>query len=458
MHYDLLLKNCKAVYPGDVVDCSLAIKDGQIAALFMPDAATSAKRIIDVGGRYTLPGLIDTHVHLGAGEASFADDCRRESMAAISGGVTTIFHHLASMESYFRVFEGYKWCVESESMVDVGFHAAIMAEEHILEMRRYAEELGITSFKLFMAYRGGEIKALRGVDDGFLLEALREVGRIDGAVAIVHCENYEISARLASKLKDSGRLDSAVWSESRPNFCEEEAIMRAYFLAGLAGCTMCVAHLSGGQGAINYILGEKRRKGKILVETCPHYLALRSDMEYLTPTVAKVNPPLRGEAETESLWRGASAGAIDFLGSDHCAFTLEEKGPDIWSARAGLPGIDMILPVVISEGVNKASITICDAVRLLSFNAARSLGLYPKKGVLAVGSDADIVVVDMERERMVDRPCLYSRTDYTPYRGLKFKGWPALTIMGGEVAYEDGELKSMERRGKYLARKKVGII
>lgn len=454
MGYDLLLKNCKAVYPADVVDCSLAIKDGRIAALLTPDAAASSETTIDVGGRYTLPGLIDTHVHFGAGGGSFADDCRRESMAALSGGVTTIFHHLTSMESYFNIFEGYKWCIESESLVDVGFHAAIMAEEHIPEMRRYAEELGITSFKFFMAYKGGEIKAIKGVDDGLLLDGLREVGKIEGAMAIVHCENYEISVRLAAGLKKAGRLDSKAWSESRPTFCEEEAIMRASFLAGLAGCNMCVAHLSGGPGAINYILSEKSHGAKLLVETCPHYLSLRSETEFASPTVSKVNPPLRGEAEIESLWRGASAGAINFIGSDHCAFSLEEKGDNIWTSRAGLPGVDMILPVVLSEGVNKGGITICEAVRLTSFNAAKSLGLYPKKGILGVGSDADIVVVDIDCEKVVDKPNPYCRAGYTPYLGLKFKGWPAMTIAGGDVVYKDGELVAAESRGKYLARVK----
>jgi len=313
------------------------------------------------------------------------------------------------------------------------------------------EELGIRSFKFFMAYKGKDaVSILRGIDDAFLFEGFESIKKA-GGMAIVHAENGDLIELFRDRMQGSQRNDLAVWTESRPNLFEEEATRRAVFLANAAGCPLCIAHMTIGEG-VPFIAEQKSSGNPIFAETCPHYLVLTKERKLPEPSWGKVNPPLRGESDIQSLWRGLKDGAVDVIGTDHWSATKERKGKDIWSAYPGLTGIELALPVLLSEGVNKGRLSLEDVVKVSSFNPAKIFGLFPKKGLVEVGFDADLVLIDLEKEMTVSAERLHSHSDFSPYEGIRLKGWPDTTIVNGRILYQSGELMEVSHRGKYLRR------
>jgi dihydropyrimidinase len=443
----LLLANCLAVHPHRVTPCSILTEEGKIVALLPPNDRPMADTTIDVRGRPVIPGGIDTHVHLG-GRQVFARNCATESRAAVAGGITTLMQFLMQRDSYVPVIPDYERDVIENSLVDIWFHAAIMSEEQLEEIDKYIRDFRITSFKFFMAYKGREARPmLSGVDDGLLLESLRLLSQYPECVAMVHCENMELIERNLRMVEQTGRQDAAAWTEARPAIGEEEAQLRAWFFARTAQARLLVVHMSVGYTA-DQLRVERRRYPHLYGETCPHYLVLDNSLP-IGPR-AKVNPPLRDRANAELLWQGLANGALDVVGSDHCVFSRELKGNDLWTAPPGLPGMPLILPVLLSEGVNKGRLTLEQVVQANSYNAARIFGLYPRKGAIDVGADADLVVLDMDREKTVGAEMLGSAVDWTPYEGLRLKGWPLMTIVRGHLVAEDGKVVNDSGHGERI--------
>jgi dihydropyrimidinase len=440
------------VKPDAVVECGLAIRDGVIAAALAPGETVDARRTIDAGGRYVLPGLLDTHLHLGTSAQSFAGDCASESRHAVTGGVTTLLPFVITRGSYGEVLGEMQKAVAAASLVDMVFHAIIIREAQIEEIPRLAHEFGVRSFKTFMAYKGREISpsGIQGMGDDQIYSVFRQVAKVPGGIAIVHCENMEVIDLHQRPFIAANRQDTAAWSDARPVFGELDAIRRMIAFAEAVGIDLLIPHMGVGLGS-EFLRQKVWGRGRVATETCPHYLLFDKDTD--RGVMGKVNPPLRSVEHVEALWQRLVDGTVDVLGSDHCPFTKAVKGTDLWSARAGITaGSAMILPVLLTEGMRRGRLGIQRVVELTSANAARLFGLYPRKGALEVGSDADLVIVDLDREVKVDLRTLNSVVDFSPYEGWVARGWADTTIAGGQVVYEKGEVVAERPRGRYLAR------
>jgi dihydropyrimidinase len=450
MEADLFVKDCRVVKPDVVVDCGLAIRDGSIAAVLRPGETVPARRTIDAGGRFVIPGLIDTHLHLGNAAQSFASDCATESRHAVTGGVTTLMPFVITRDSYVDVLGEMQRAVAAGSLVDMLFHAIIVREPQIDEIPRMAAEFGVRSFKTFMAYKGREISpsGIQGMRDDQIFSVFQRVRDIPRGVAIVHCENMELIELHQKPFMAAGRQDTAAWSDARPAFAELEAIRRMCQFAEAVGIQLLIPHMGVGLGS-EFLRRKAWGAGRVATESCPHYLAFDKDTD--RGVQGKVNPPLRGRDHIEALWQRLTDGTVDVMGSDHCPYTKAVKGDELWAARAGISaGSAMILPVLLTEGVNRGRLTMSDVVRLTSYRAARLFGLHPRKGALEAGSDADLVIVDTDREVKVDLATLNSAVDFSPYEGYVTRGWAATTIAGGQVVYEGGEVVADHTRGRYL--------
>lgn len=451
MTFDLLVRNARLVSPEGVLPCSIAVRQGAIAAILELDSDIPATRILDAAGRYLLPGLIDTHVHLGNAGQSFEDDCRTESMAGATGGITTMLVYVIDRGSYLDSFDRYRAAV-GQSYIDMSFHLGIVRPEHIEEIPAYGEKLGIRSFKAFMAYKGGAAtpSGIQGVTDGELFWYFTQVAKVPGAIALVHCENMEIIEWFQSKYESTGRQDTAAWSSARPAFGELESIQRALSFAREAGVHFAIPHLSVGIGS-EFLREKQVGNARVHVETCPHYLALDQDTD--RGVAGKVNPPIREQAQVDAMWKRLVDGTIDFIGSDHCPFTRATKGNELWSARSGITGgVAMILPVLLTDGYHRGRLTLSKIVEMASARPAKLFGLYPRKGTIQVGSDADFVIVDIDQEVTVSAAKLNTVSDFTPYDGYQAHGWAAVTVVGGNVVYQDGEIVAREPSGQYLTR------
>lgn len=425
--------------------------EGRISAILPPEDRPSADETVDAQGRYVIPGVIDAHVHLGLSQ-SFEDACWNESRAAVTGGVTAMIHYLLSPDSFRSVHATHVRAIEAKSLIDVGFHGMVQNDVQVAEIPQTVRELGLTSYKFHMAMKGPEAAyGIKGVDDGVLYEGLQQVATQPGVLGLVHTENIDVILRFRERWIERWRTDpdSAVWSDSRPAFTEEEAIVRAARLAEHAGAPLGVVHNSVGTGPA-LLAQAKVRYPHLYMETCPQYLALTSDMKL--GNKGKVNPPLRTANDVDLLWQALANRQIDWMGSDHCDYDLASRQGNLWEVGPGLTsGVAMILPVLLSKGVNEGRLTIERLVEVTSATTARLFGFAPAKGCLMVGSDADMVVVDLDHEVVITPEVIHSYSDYSPYEGMRVKGWARTTIAGGHVVYDRGDVNdTTAHRGRLL--------
>lgn len=456
--HDMVIRNGKLVTPTGIIEGDLTIDDGKISGIILNSSSEKTKANIDAEQNYVLPGLIDPHVHLMVSTEDFIKNCKIETRGAAIGGITTLFHVLWHNESYLKFANRLIDVVNQDSLVNIAFHAVMTDEEQINEIPRYVEELGIKSFKFFMTHKNQKPGYMPSylfpkdrMDDGLLLKGFEKVANVENGVAFVHAENIEIIARAQREIEKTGRQDTAAWSDSRPRLAERESLLRALFFAGETKTPIYIAHLSTGEG-VDIIAQSKKGNHYVFVETCGHYLVFTKDSKFQKSAFGKVNPPLREKTDGEKLWKGLGAGVIDCIGSDHCPFKIADKGDDIWRAKAGLPGIAATLPILLTEGVNKGRITIEQIANIFSFNAAKIFGLLPRKGIIAVGSDADLIIADLKKEVKLSYKLFETTSDYSPYEGYLSTGFPILTIVGGEIVYQDGKIVGRGKRASYLKR------
>jgi dihydropyrimidinase len=436
---------------------SVAVADGRIAAIESGDLGVDADEVIDARDRAVIPGLIDPHVHIGHGD-EHARELWSEGCSAIIGGVTTIytyfrkhpFEYLDSARTLIRDGVG-------KSPIDFAVLLPMFTRANLDEIDAYASRLGIRGFKFFPGIKGEDAAKMTDlphtgpmlpIDDAFVLDGLRRVGAVDGAVAFYHAENPDLNAASTARVKAEGRSDLRAWCDSRPDYGEAHSVRDGLWWQRLTGCPIYFVHLSSGV-ALDAIREERSRRpdARIFVETCPQFLAFDRDADI--GVIGKMSPPFRGPDDQAALWEGIADGAVDTIGSDHGAFMRAEK-QDAWTARSGFPGLATILPAMVTYGVRAGRISMEDLVRVCSTNAARVLGLYPRKGSLQPGSDADIVVVDAERERVVDAAQLQSRSDFSIFEGRSLTGWPEWVVVGGRVVLRNGALDAPIRSGRYL--------
>ena len=462
MNCDLLICNGTIVTPEKTFPGYIAVSHGRITAIGQDASSVSATRVIDAHDRYVMPGIIDPHAHLGYMDTLEAVET--ETRAAACGGVTTLgVYILALKEGLLRQFEEFKNTFESKSFVDAFWHLMVIDAITTSEIEACPAEVGLTSFKFNMGYKGphADLIGITATDDGAVFKGFRMINKSGPpSLAACHTENIDIHLMLRDELLAQGRKDFAVWNESRPPFVEAECMRRAIYLAKSTNCPLYIPHITIAEGVD--IIAEAQKQGlDVIGETCPQYLTHNGEEPAQVlldhPACACVNPPLRDKASNNRLWEGIAEGIIKCVGSDLAPTTLEMKGEDIWNAPMGLGNTsELLLPIMLSEGVNKGRISLEQVTEVCALNPAEVFGISPRKGRLAVGADADIVIVDLDKEVTVNTENLRSMCDWSIYDGWTLKGWPTHTILRGHVIVEDGEPNALQpEQGIYISRNDV---
>ncbi len=436
MIFDLVLKNGKvvttqSVYEGD----DIAIKEGKIYAIDKTGSFSEAREVIDASGKYILPGIIDVHVHFREPGFTYKEDFETGTRAAAAGGVTTIFD-MPNNKPFITTVETFKEKLElikNKAYVDYGLVVAIVGDS-ISEILGLAEA-GANVYKIFMGETVGGVPA---PDDGGILQAFRLVAETGLRVG-VHAENNAIMDFFKRELQKAGRTDPLAHVESRPNIAEAETIQRAIMLAREAGCKLHIYHMSSKEGV--ELVKEAKGKGiEVSAETGPHYLLLDCDYMKKVGSILKMNPPVRSRENGEALWRGLLDGIVEVIATDHSPHSEEEKiKENIWEAIPGFTGVETSVPLMLTQ-VNEGRLSITTYVKLASENPAKLFNLYPRKGTIRVGSDADFTIVDMAKEGVIRSERLHSKTKVTPFDGWRVKGMPVYTIVRGNVVMKNGEV------------------
>ncbi len=455
----LLIKNAKIVRPDGVFAGDLLAENGIVARIDRDIAADSAT-VIDAEGKYLLPGGVDVHTHFDLDQGAFraSDDFYSGGIAAACGGTTTIVDHPAfgpkgcrlgrQIDVYHRLSE--------KTVIDYSFHGVVqhVDDQALADMAELAEA-GITSFKVYLTY-GGKL------EDGDLLRILARAREL-GLIICAHCENDAIIAYLTQRLLQAGKGEPASHPRSRPDFCEAEAVYRLLALARTVGdAPLYVVHLSTALGLEAVRAARQRGQRHVFAETCPQYLLL-DESRYADPREGlkyMMAPPLRTRVDNQLLWDGLKSGAIDTVATDHCPFFMEQKLAGFGNfsrAPGGIPGVEARLPLLLSEGFMRGRLSLAEVSWLCSTKPARIFGLYPKKGALLPGSDADMVLFDPEIRWTLTKDKLHEHVDYTPYEGMEMLGAPVLTVARGEVVAKQGEFVGREGYGKFIRRSRPDL-
>jgi dihydropyrimidinase len=453
--YDTRLSGGRVYLHGSgLTRVDLLIDQGVIAGIVAPTVQADAREIVELNGAVVLPGAIDPHVHLGKDirVPRDSDDALLESASAAAGGITSMLVYLMSGESYYGVLPDAQHVMAQDSHVDFGFHICVGSQEHVEEIPGYISEFGVSSFKFFMNFRGqeGAYLGLPGNDDGYMYDVLA-MSAEHGAMINPHPENIELVWKLKGRPIDESKGPLHAWNQSRPSFVEAEAVQRVAYMAQVTGASVYAVHTSS-RLALEAMRRQREGYENLFVETCPHYLTLTTDSP--AGTYGKVNPPLRERADLECLWEAVANGEVDTIGSDHNARHRSFKEKDIWSASAGFPGVGGVLPLTLSEGLRRG-VSIDRLVDATSTRSAQLFGMYPRKGTIRVGSDADLAVVDLSGSYTIAAETQHSGADYTPWEGTEVPLRVLHTIVRGHFAMRDGQL-SETTTGTYLRREHSG--
>lgn len=462
MTFDTIIRGGTIATASDTFSCDVGISGGKITALGAD--LGSAKEVVDATGHFVLPGGIDSHVHIAQPSGPgivMADDFASATKSAAFGGNTMVlpFAMQQKGESLREVVKQYHAKADGQCYIDVSFHLIIAdATDSVLgqELPALVND-GYTSFKVFMTYEG------LALSDMEMLKVM-SVARETGALVMVHAENYDAIRFLTDRLEQAGKTGTKYHGASRPIAVEREATHRAISLAELIDVPIMIVHVSNRE-AMEEIARARRRGLKIYGETCPQYLMLtESDLDGLNMEGAKYvcSPPPRDKASQQACWEGLQQGIFSLFSSDHCPFKYDDpqgkllpKGKTSFRwVPNGIPGIETRLPILFSEGVSKGRISLNEFVALTSTNHAKTYGLYPKKGTIAVGADADIALWDPKRKETISQTLMHGGSDYTPYEGIAVTGWPVSTMVRGKFVVRDGKLTGKLGGGDYVAREK----
>ena len=437
---DLVIHGGIIVSPDAEYRASIAVKDGRIHAIGAREAMPAANEILDASGMHILPGAIDVHVHFRDPGYPHKEDFGSGTAAAAFGSVTTVFDMpntvptIATAEALAA-----KHRIASEkAYVDYGLYAVLGEEsiDHIPELI----EGGIIGFKCYMGNTFGRIPS---PTTGAMLEAFEIVAPTGKRISL-HAETNSIMERREARLRAAGRTEPLAHLASRPAVVAVEAVARAAILAEWTGARIHVLHISSA-AELRPLAEAKARGVEITGETCPHYLLLSETDYEKSGGVVRVNPPVRETPNQQPLWDALMDGTIDMVATDHAPHTPEEKTRnDIWTVDCGFPGVETQMPLMLTE-VNRGRATIKDYVRWSAENPAKTWGLYPRKGTLTVGSDADIAIVDMKRPWMIDDAKIQSRSKISPWQGWQATALPIHTIVRGRFVMKDRVLNEQAR-------------
>jgi dihydropyrimidinase len=472
---DVLVTNATVVIPKiGMVQTDIMVENGKIKALRKSVDNVHSSKKINANGKYVLPGVIDPHVHYGV-YTPIDEAAQTESRSAAVGGVTTMIRMLRMYESYRNIGNHIR-ASKGNHYIDYSIHASLLNPDQLKDIS-YLKSIGINSIKIYMNL-GADLNHILmdlqpgghdvcegqvNMTDEFISSIIKETSNVHSTI-LVHAENPKVCSERIRKRKEeedkhglsAPRLKT--WSDCRPPSSEAESIAKAANLAQGFGSTtnLYFVHI-GSNSALDAILTEKEKGcSNVYIETCPHYLTHTTDFESLT---GKVVPPLRSQEDVQGIWSALRNGRIDTIGTDHVANKLSMKmgDGDIWSALAGFPGIATMLPVLLSKGINEDRMSMERLSEVTSYNTARIFGMYPKKGTIQQGSDADLTIVDLQLEQKVTPDLLQSYSDYTIYDNCSMQGWPVLTMVRGEVIMQDGQVNSDALgHGELITRPHVG--
>lgn len=454
------------------VRADIGIKDGVIAAIAEDLGPGDAEEGIDASGKVVMPGAVDSHYHLGI-YRDLTDDTESETTSSLIGGVTSVIsyfrtgsHYLNKSGPYKEIFPEVLGKVEGHAKVDFGFHLAPMTSEQITEIPWLVDEMGVASFKYYMFYKGLNLSAdsrdakgytmAEEYDLGHLFEIMEKVSAVGserpGRISLsLHCEQSELLRIFIERAKaDPSVSGLAEYSAARPPLTERLSIEEAGVLADATRCKVNFLHLSSREALATALeVSQRYPHLKANLETTVHHLALAHP--YLTGLGGKVNPPIRNRADNEALWRALAMGQIGTVASDHACCMEDSKGDDLWPALPGFGGTALLYPVLISEGHHKRNIPLNRIAQVASATPAQTFNLYPRKGTIAVGADADLAIVDPELEQVVTPELCRSAQDHSPFEGVAVKGWPVATLVRGIPMLRDGEIDK-DWPGRYLRR------
>lgn len=456
MVYDLVIRGGTIITSGDTVQMDVGVVGNKIAAL---DQKLDGRQVIDAGGLFVLPGAIDPHVHLemSNGVTVSSDDFHTGTIAAACGGTTSVIDFIEPEggESMLEALAKRRRAADGKAVIDYGLHMTLdnTLPETLAQIPGVIAA-GVSSFKSYTVY------AFK-MGDGDLLAGFEAIGKA-GGMAIVHAENDAIVSHFRNKLIAEGKTGPASHPVSRPDFAEGETVERVLSLAKAVDAPIYIVHTSTALGAAA-IARARANHQRVFGETCPQYLLL-TDQEFERPGFEGAKfvcaPPLRKAKDNLALWKALSRREIQTVGTDHCPFFYEgqkDLGKDVFTnIPGGIPGIEARLSLLYTFGVSQGWLSLNHWVDACSTMPARLFGLYPRKGTLLPGADADIVLFDPQREVTLSADVLHENVDYTPYEGLKLRGFPVTTIVNGKVLVQEGKLVG-DNQGVFLERGKPQI-
>jgi dihydropyrimidinase len=462
MAHDLVLKRGLVVTPGGVLEGGVAVEGEKIVAVGATSTLGAGRREIDVQGKIIFPGTFDPHTHLGSGddntwqglEADFAHDTADFAVGGVTTFATTTCLTLDPLE---RALERSLRAAEGRSLVDYKFTGVVLSEEHIAEIPAVARK-GMTSFKLFTGYCCSQAELLgmrrEGITPDLFHAACEQLARVGPpGLAMIHAEEPYVRAVLADRMRRAGKTDLVSWAEHSPAWAESVQVYQYGVIAKDVGVPMYVVHIANGHTVdlLRHLHGEGY---PIIGETVVGFLcttAHEAEARRLG-THAKIQPPIKFVQDQERLWRGIREGTITAVGTDSICYTSKYKDQQgFWETRVGL-NMQVIdtLPLMFAEGLNRGRIDLPTLAKVLAETPARYFGLYPQKGVIAPGSDADLVVIDQDRETTLGVARMRSRSDYSNWEGKKVKGLPVMTFLRGALIAEDGEVTAERPGGRHV--------
>ncbi len=455
----VLIKNGRIITAGDDMIADILI-EGETVTAIGKNLSAKADQEIDAAGMLVFPGGIDPHVHLDMpfmGTFS-SDSYETGTRAALHGGTTTVIDFVLQTQgkSLKAALTDWQSRATGNAVGDYSFHMAVtdFNENTKAEIKQMVEDEGITSFKTFMAYKGALM-----IDDRQMVGLMKEVKK-QGGMVTAHATNGDLIDFLVAKHKAEGKLSPLYHYLSQPEVTEAEASNRFAELATYTGCPAYIVHLTC-EGALNAVRDTGKKNYQVFAETCIQYLILDASLYEKDFEGAKwvMSPPLREKKDQAALWAGINQGLLQVVATDHCPFKWEQKlmGKDDFSKIPnGHPAIENRFELLYSEGVAKGKISLNKFVEVSSTNAAKIFGMFPRKGTIAIGSDADIVIFDPKGKHKLSAETHHMNVDYSGYEGWEVEGKVKTVLLRGKVAIDGGDCKVAKGNGQFIKRKKVG--
>ena len=462
MQFDTIVRGGSVVTPAGTVSADIGITGETIAAIGPGLAASASTKIIDAAGHHVIPGVLDVHVHLElpfCGTTS-ADDYRSGTRAGARGGVTTLIDFAIPYagESLNDAADNWMKRAEGKAMIDYTFHICITRWNEHKDQIKGMVDRGFTTFKEFMIYESegwqSDDRAMFGT-----LEKMREYG----TMLLVHAESARVLDELIARHHTPVLMQqygARLHAMTRPNFIEAEAIQRAVTWSEVTGGQLYIVHMSTAEGT-EIIKAAQARGVPVIAETCAQYLVLNDDVFAREDGhLFACCPQLKKPADSARLWQGLKDGEVSVISTDTCTFTRDQKaiwGGDWTKIPMGMPGLETLLPIVYTSGVLRMKLSLDEMCLKLSTNPARIMGLYPRKGAIAVGSDADLAIIHPTSRRKVSPDTMETNADWSPFDGWDLAGFARTTLSRGEVIVDDYRVVGQARRGKWLPRTTAGL-